>query len=303
MAFSLTVVLLGLLISFLCYQSHWSERSILESFTPYKYYPSLNSDSSETIIIIPGLDGCASFFADSLPHITSHGYNVLVFNLPLAGPSLESLSDWHRANYSEYLDYSFPFIAQKLQEIIEEFQWSKVHIIGESFGGVVAQHYAFLYPEHLDKLVVLSSLAKTELTPEVQFKANYALPVVRFIGWVSPRFAQWLFAVIHQYDVVEDSEPQWIHDFFVKEASWAHHYSVMRRLDIVLFLDIVKEVKKIKAPTLLLYGEDDTFTKQGSLMLKKLIPNSELQSLPGGHLPHLSSPKLFSDVVVGFLKK
>jgi hypothetical protein len=46
----------------------------------------------------------------------------------------------------------------------------------------VAQHYAFMYPEKTSSLVVLSSLAKTELPAEIEFKHKYLLPIIKAIG-------------------------------------------------------------------------------------------------------------------------
>ncbi|CAN0114592.1 unnamed protein product, partial [Heterosigma akashiwo] len=122
------------------------------------------------------------------------------------------------------------------------------------------------HPDAVDRLVVLSSLAKTDMPPIIAFKAN------------------------------------WVKDFFKKEASWAHHYSVMARLSIVIPLDILEEVSVLLHPTLLLYGKDDHFTGKDSLILNKAIPNSRMVGLPGGHLPHLTNPKSFAAEVQAFLK-
>lgn len=56
------------------------------------------------------------------------------------------------------------------------------------------------------RLVLLSSLAKPELTPIVKFKADFVLPVVEAIGFLVPFVAQSLFAVAHLPDVVRRDE-------------------------------------------------------------------------------------------------
>jgi pimeloyl-ACP methyl ester carboxylesterase len=45
-----------------------------------------------------------------------------------------------------------------------------VHVIGESFGGVIAQHFALTRPDAIASLTLISSLCHTELTPIVKFK-------------------------------------------------------------------------------------------------------------------------------------
>ena len=90
-------------------------------------------------------------------------------------------------------------------------------------------------------------------------------------------------------------------DFFVKEAGWAHHYSVLARIKIILRLDICEQVESIQQRTLVVYGEHDNFTKHGSLELLEHLPRAEPHALPGGHLPHLTSPKPFSEALLAFL--
>ena len=67
-----------------------------------------------------------------------------------------------------------------------------------------------------------------------------------------------------------------------------------------------KECKDI--PTLVLYGVDDHFTRHSSELLFELMSINnrdeivKLQGIPGGHLPHLSSPKLFAASVMAFVE-
>jgi pimeloyl-ACP methyl ester carboxylesterase len=91
--------------------------------------------------------------------------------------------------------------------------------------------------------------------------------------------------------------------FVCAEAMFAHFHSVMARIDIAYKLDIVEKVQRITAPTLIVHGTDDHFTKKDSYALYKLISNSELQSLPGGHLPHVTSPKKFAHIITEFVSR
>ena len=127
------------------------------------------------------------------------------------------------------------------------------------------------------------------------------LPIVTLLGFAFPGIAQMIFAYVHVSDVVEASEPTWVRNVFIKEASWAHHHSVIARLNIVIPLDIEAEVHNIHHETLLVYGTNDTFTGDTSKKLAQLLPNARLAPLPGGHLPHLTSPRAFADLAATFL--
>lgn len=264
------------------------------------------------------------------------------------------------------MPYTLEFIADELQAVLEEVlvgkrerqqrakRWmgkagtTKVHMVGESFGGVVLQHFANRHGlEWLKSATFISSLCRTELNWTVFLKATFVLPVVRLLGSALPGLAQRLFAFFHADDVVEAFEPPWMRDFFVKEASWAHHHSVMARIGQVIALDMctateaaaawtgatmrssgggggvtrkhVEERSGRPVPALVVYGNDDNFTKNGSLELHHRIakasiagrlprgprgarPTVELLGLPGGHLPHVTRPREFAQTAVRFFR-
>jgi pimeloyl-ACP methyl ester carboxylesterase len=149
--------------------------------------------------------------------------------------------------------------------------------------------------------VLLSSLAKTNLPTEIKWKLDHLFPIICAVGSFFPSLAQAAFARIHVDDVVARQEASFVKEMFIKEASFAHFYSVMRRIRIVSVLDIITRVQQIKTESLIVYGEDDHFTKKDSMILHDLLAHSRLQGMPGGHLPHLTSPKLFATHVLDFL--
>ena len=236
------------------------------------------------LIIIPGLDGCTVFFQGVVPELV-RDFFVVVYDLPLYDGQ----------------NYTFSYLAEDVAAALDELAIERASIIGESFGGVVAQHVALEHFERVEALVLLSSLAKTELTAVVKFKLHCLLPLVELLGWAFPGVAQTIFAKVHASDVVEASEPAWARSLFVKEASWAHHASVMQRIKIVAGLDIEDRVPRIAAPVLLIRGADDTFTGHTTARLRSLLRRVDVVTLPGGHLPHVTSSLGFARVARDFL--
>ena len=131
---------------------------------PYEYKTYGNA-SLPTVVLVPGLDGCTSFFADVVPELTVN-FHVIMFYLPLApGPFDEPLPEGET--------YSFEFLARSLKRVlIKTGKLRNVHLVGESFGGVVAQRFALMEPDTLSSLTIISSLCRTELTPTVAFKVG-----------------------------------------------------------------------------------------------------------------------------------
>ena len=276
------------LLAALSFLDRRSQRLAHETLQAVPRFSTYGDPQRPPVVLVPGLDGCASFYAEALPALAAEFY-VVVYHIPLA-------------NAGNAADYSFSYLASGLARALDAAGIERAAIVGESFGGVVAMHAALEHPDRVERLVLLSSLAKTELTPSVALKKTFALPVVRLLGAAFPCVAQLLFAVVHSYDVVEASEPHWVRSFFVKEAAFAHHASVMRRLDLVIPLDITGRVPNITHPARLVYGADDTFTGATTAALLALLPNADAVPLPGGHLPHLTSPRAFAAAVADFVR-
>jgi pimeloyl-ACP methyl ester carboxylesterase len=168
----LPIVALGILLVTL-QQAFLSSSYDPRQQIPYKEYGDLEKS---TIVIIPGLDGITAFFQDIVPELTVK-YHVVVYHLPLY---LKSNSD----------EYSFEYLAKDLRNTLVELKITKATIIGESFGGVVTQYFAYLYPTYVDRLILLSSMAKLDLPPEVSWKVKYLLPSLEYFGSFHPTLAQ-----------------------------------------------------------------------------------------------------------------
>jgi pimeloyl-ACP methyl ester carboxylesterase len=233
------------------------------------------------VVLVPGLDGLTEFFSDLIPEF-ARIYRVIVYHLPLSAEA-----DACRR------PYSFEFIAEDLKSVLEELGIKKAHIIGESFGGVVTQRFALDHPDAVDRLVLISTAPKFDLS----IRNRVLLPFLRFIP-------MWLFARAHLRDVCEPHDPQWVKDLFVRGASWADHASVLARARIASCVDLRDRVGEITAPVLLVVGSSDRFTGDASRRMQQLLPNARLVEIPGGgHLCHVTHPQQFLDTVLPFLEQ
>ena len=156
-------------------------------------YRTYGDRAKPPLVIIPGLDGCTVFFSGVIPELV-RDFFVVVYDLPLYNGQ----------------NYTFSYLAADVAAALDELDIERASIVGESFGGVVAQHVALEHSERVEALVLLSSLAKTELTAVVKFKLHCLLPLVEFLGRAFPGIAQTIFAKVHASDVVEASEPAYI---------------------------------------------------------------------------------------------
>lgn len=229
------------------------------------------------VVLIPGLDGLSEFFADIVPELSRH-YQVIVYELPLKGDAAGAR-------------YDFAFIARDLKSVLDEVTGEPVHVIGESFGGVVAQTLTLTYPERVRTLTLISSAPHFELS----LKNRLLLPLFR----VTP---MWLFARVHLSDVCEPDDPAWAKRLFVRGASYADHASVVARANMVARVDLRARVRELACPVLLVVGSRDRFTGEASQRMAAMLPRASLVAIEGGgHLCHMTHPKPFLAAVLPFL--
>jgi 3-oxoadipate enol-lactonase len=81
-------------------------------------------------------------------------------------------------------------------------------------------------------------------------------------------------------------------------------YAYMRQLQACLAHDTYDEIDQIKAPTLVIHGNEDRLIPyENGLTLARKIPNAEFFSVPGaGHIYVTEEIDLVNDKVIDFIK-
>ena len=171
----------------------------------------------------------------------SNSHDVVIVDLPGHGASEEP---------SEVLTvYDFVEI---VKELLEQLKIKKPILIGHSFGGKISLLYASKYPT--EKLILFASPYKKEIN-----KMSLKTKILKQLKKVP---------VLNQ---LEDFAKKHIGSEDYKNAS-----PIMRKILVeTVNLDITEEVKKIKCPTLLIWGTcDEAVPIEEAYELEKLIPDA-----------------------------
>jgi pimeloyl-ACP methyl ester carboxylesterase len=156
---------------------------------------------------------------------------------------------------------SFEQDADDVAGLLKNLNIQKADIFGFSNGGTTAIQLAIRHPDQINKIIAASALCKRSGVPN-QF---------------------WEFMSNAK---IEDM-PQQLKDAYKAVASDTHHLQAMHdkcAQRMVEFNDIPDELlKSIKAPTLIINGDTDVGTSEHAVEMHRLIPNSQLMIIPGGH--------------------
>ncbi len=179
---------------------------------------------------------------------------------------------------------------------------AKASVVGNSIGGRIAWTFAAGHPERVDKLVLVSPDGFE--SPGFEYGRRPDVPsTVKLMRWVLPK------------PLVKMSlAPAYADPKVMTDALATRYYDLMRapgvrdamiaRMEQSIRFDPVARLQTIRAPTLLLWGEQDRmipFTNAADY--QKAIPRAKLVPLPGvGHLPQEEAPQRSLAVVREFLR-
>lgn len=219
------------------------------------------------------------------------------------------------------LDYTSADMARDVSRLLEEFGIERAHLVGHSFGGLVALQCAVRFPEQVDRLVIADSRL-----PQVQ-------PSVRLGDWL--HWPRWKLELEERgIRLDEDLEL----DFGILELLARHRWrNARRRLERAQFFIpfegggwatgrrsterwlrllastsarrdfkkpaglTVEGLGRVRNPTLALFGEY-SFCLPSCHALREAMPQAEVRIVPGvGHFHPRTRPDLFRDTVREFL--
>jgi len=225
------------------------------------------------------------------------------------GSSLHTWESWSRALAAEFRvvsvdlpgaglsppdpegDYTDARTLQLLGLMMDHLGLARASFIGNSMGGRIAWTMAALHPERVDRLVLLSpdgfaspgfEYGKKPKVPAMLDLMRFMLPRAMLRSNLAPAYKNPAVLTAEMLDRY--------HDLLRAPGVRA---AMLARMRQTVLVDPIPLLKKIEAPTLLLWGEADAMIPIANADdYLKAIPRVTLERLPGiGHLPQEEDPQ------------
>ena len=232
-------------------------------------------NSTASIIFLHGWRSNSAVWQPLINKIKDLRFKIYEIDLPGFGMSETPKKPFTLDDYANVIK-SFIDLRFKIQD-------SRIIVVGHSFGARVATKLAATHPKLIQKLVLVDAGGARPKGRKVkQFLAKLARP------FFTPSFMQPLRKKIYQKMGAEDyiATPE------LKQT----------------FLNVINEdlaplFPKIAAPTLIVWGENDTETPISyAHMMHTAIPHSQLAILPNaGHFSFLDQPEKFINALTKFI--
>lgn len=212
--------------------------------------------------------------------------------------------------------YLLPDYVTDVEALRRHLGLDKPIVMGWSHGGMVAQQFAFTYPDSLSKLILFDTAAYFG-----EFLSDIEAAVKGFKDqpWFEESFAALKKEWAGENQTDEDMAQLWAHEmkFYFKHfdaRAEAYHQRTkdlpLRIASLKVFnereaatMDLRPRLKDIPVPTLVIVGRHDFITNVAMAEeMAKHIPNARLEIFEdSGHFAHVEEPEKFYQVVKQFV--
>lgn len=273
------------------------------------YWTSVGAGPPErTAVVLHGGPGASHDYLAPFADLAPRGYRVIFYDQLGCG----------RSERARSLDeYTVARDVEDLRALLDALGLDRIHLLGSSYGGLLALAYALAYPATLRSLVSVSGLASIPLTVEEMNRLRRELP---------PPFP----AVLERHEAAgELNHPEYLAgvDLFyrrhlLRQSPWPpevvrsleacngpkyHHMNGPNEFTIVGSLrefDLTDRLAEIRLPTLVTVGRYDEVTPRVARSIHEGIAGSEYAEFPrSSHMAFWEERAAYFDRIAPFLDR
>lgn len=232
----------------------------------------------QAMVFLHGWNNDASIWQSFVQDLDPSVCSLYLLDLPGFGATDTPPTAW------TILDY-----AQAITDFCHQQQLTDVVLVGHSLGGRISVALASQCPQLVTKLILIG-------TPGVPVKLSLRSKVWRFLAQVSKLLTSWL--------PVQLTNP--VRRFFrrqIYQGDYRQSQLMMKIRNQAAELDLSPYLAKIKAPTLVIYGElDAQYPQIVAKVMNQRLPTSVLSIIPAaGHHPFLTHARTVKNLLLDFL--
>ncbi len=204
---------------------------------------------------------------------------------------------------SPNIPYSIEMMANDVMELSKQLGLKKPIIVGQSMGSAIAQQIGKMYPEQIEKIILINTFDHFTKIPEIAFELTgelhrMNLPLSYRVQSIVPLVYSNAFL----------SEPNQLKNLIklAEQNPYPQTYiGYERQLGALKAFDSRSWLQKIKTPTLIIAGEEDMIAPlSGAKQVQKSMGNStQLVVVPGGHASPIEQPKKVTDAILKFINQ
>jgi proline iminopeptidase len=289
-------------------------------------YYQTQGNGATPVLIIHG--GPGSPFEEPIAALDALGdqYTFYYYHQRGCGNSTHPIDTFESMNYGEnvqLLNNKLGMAAQladieRIRLILGE---EKLILVGHSFGGLLSSLYAAEFPEHVEKMVLISPAEMIIMPPPEGGLYESIAPYLseEEMGEYETYIKDYLnFGSIFQYSEAQLQERTLQFTAYYEKAMAAKGQIIPKSnegteiggwMPFALYFgigaknDFTPYLERISAPVLIIHGEDDFQTVNVSYLYANALPNAEVKTITNtGHFSFAEKPEEFIEMINAFLQ-
>ena len=266
--------------------------------------------NGKSIMLMHGKNFTGAYWAQTAEDLSNVGFRVIIPDQIGFGKSSKPVD----------IQYSFQMLAQSTKAVLDSLGVEKTSVLGHSMGGMVATRFTLMYPETVDKFVLVNPIGLEDW----KLKVPYEGIVQKYEQELRKSYASIRnYMQESYYDGIWKPEyDEWVNIL----AGWTLNpeypsiaWNSALTYDMIFTQPVVYEFPEVTAPTLLIIGQRDKTALGKNLVSEEVrktmgnypklgkktnnaIPGSQLVELYGvGHMPHIEAYDQFIQPLMDFL--
>ena len=266
--------------------------------------------NGRTVVLLHGKNFSGAYWAETIRALTAAGYRVVAPDQIGFGKSSKPAS----------YQFSFQALAANTRALLDSLNVRGFALVGHSMGGMLAARMALMYPERVERLVLVNPIGLEDWKLVAPYRT------------VDENLAQELRATpesIKEYQRVNYFAGQWKpeYDSLIEIlAGWTRHPDYRRvawnaalTSDMIFTQPVLYEFDRLKPPTLLIIGQRDRTAIGKDRVPKEIaarlgdypalgkaaaarIPGARLVEIPeAGHLPQVEAFPKYVRALLDFI--
>ena len=269
--------------------------------------------NGRTALLLHGKNFCAATWQETIERLLAEGFRVVAPDQVGFCKSTKPVS----------YQYSFEQLATNTHALLEARGIGQVTVIGHSMGGMLAVRYALMFPQEVERLVLVNpigledwrmkgvppasvdALYRNELETDAASIRSYQEKIYYNGDW-KPGYDRWV---------------QMLAGMYAGDGKEAVAWNQALTSDMVYTQPVVHEFSRIEAPTVLMIGGFDRTAPganrapaeiaeqlgqypQLGRAAAQAIPDARLVEFPDlGHAPQVEAPARFHDALLAELRR
>lgn len=252
-------------------------------------YSEGGENNAETVVLVHGFSASADSWNRLAGQLTKR-YHVIAPDLP----------GWGESTRIDSASYGYPDQVERMHHFLEQLGVRQFHLVGHSMGGGISARYAVLYPRQVITLGLIAPHGVRE--PE---QSELSRCVSQGDNWLVVSSMQGFERLMKNLFVKRPFVPRPVLKYLAEQT-------ITRSAKTQLIFDemhsstpLQEELKQIKAPTLIVWGDDDKLIHASAAdLFRNSIQNSEVLIMKQtGHMPLLENVRQCGAAYLAFIEK